>query len=203
MARYRRTGWITQLAVEERDGTIREFDRFVCRWYGEGPSDFHTRYGPAGVPFPDALRWCCEHAQRTFVDGFGQSRWSIGEPSDGFPPLPDPPVEAPLSWTEHAGARWKFEISLTLGFRDYADAAPGFELALRSGGHEVRRVVRDDFERRLGATLVITAPNAYLATCIVGDEARRAASDPPDGLLDEQGDCLWVEIVREKLEPPL
>ena len=189
MTRYRRTGWIRQLAD---DGPAREFDRFACHWQGQGPGDFHMRYGPACVSLDAALAWCAEHTRRAFLDGFGDRRWSIGEPADGFPALPPQPPARPLSWEDHIAGRWDVEVSLNLGYRDYDRAAPGFELALRTGPYEVRSVERDDVGARLRAVLAVAAPSQELAGVVAGEEARRAASDLPDGLLDEQADCFGL-----------
>lgn len=170
-----------------------EFDRFMCRWFGEGPGGYRERYGPACVPLADGLKWCAEHAQGAFLHGFGHRRWSIGEPSEGFPPLPEAPVPVPLSWEEHAVERWEIEVSLNLGIRDYERAAPGFEGSLRARVRDVRSVARDDIGAKLQAVLLVTAPTKRLACDVAAQEARRAATDHPDGLLDEVGEALGVQ----------
>jgi hypothetical protein len=190
---YRRTGWIEQLTdVTDDDGSGREFDRFACRWEGAGPADFHMRHGPACVSLDAALAWCAEHTGHAFLNGFGNARWSIGKPADRFPPLPPRPPVRPLSWEDHVAGTWDVEVELNLGLRDYDQAAPGFELALRAGPFGVRRVERDDVGARLHAVLSVAAPTQRLAAVVAGDEARRAASDLPDGLLDEQADCFGL-----------
>ena len=194
MTRHRRTGWIEQLVEGPRSDGLPgpEFDRFGCHWQGQGPGDFHMRYGPACVSLDEALAWCAEHTRHAFLNGFGERRWSIGEPADRFAPLPPRPPTRPLSWEDHLAGSWDVQVSLHLGLRDYDQAAPGFELSLRTGPFDVRRVERDDMGARLHAVLSVPAPSETLAGMVAGHEARRAASDLPDGLLDEQADCLGL-----------
>ena len=189
----RRTGWITQLA-DEADGSRREFDRFLCHWRGEGPDGPRIRYGPVAVPLGEAVAWCAEHCRRTFLDGFGGRRWAIGRSARGFPALPSVRPVEPLAWAEHAAPPWRVTASLGLGVRDYADAQPGFEASLRAGGVEVAEVRCDDLAAQLHAVLGAVAPTEDLATRLAIEEVRRAATDRPDGLRDEQGDALDVRL---------
>jgi hypothetical protein len=165
-------------------------------WYGEGPDGYRVGYGPACVTLADAVAWTRRRCRRSFVDGLGGERWADGRQSDGHPPLPQDANEiaaGATSWAASCQQRWRVELDVNLGIRDYEEAAVDFPARL-AGVAEVVDTRDDRVGARLGARIVVAAPGEAQALELSANLVRQALSDRPNGLRDEQGDVLGVRV---------
>jgi hypothetical protein len=211
-----RTGWISQLRIEKNDhlggpggyfdpadAVERWFDRFHCHWQHPSDSGCRIRYGPACVELDEAIAWCERHCHHAFINIFGR-RWSTGATREGFPTLPpmaDRVAREAERWTDAANERWVVEVALSLGPRDYEDAAPIFERSLRALA-DVDRCHLDPTGGRLSAQIRVLAPNPDLARELARHLARQAASDLPDGLRDETGEVFGATVQKTPRRDP-
>jgi hypothetical protein len=203
-----RVGWIHQLSIEREDwepvehfhsaDTVdRWFDRFHCHWQELTGGFLRVRYGPACVELAEAIAWCERHSERAFIDVFGE-RWSTGAPREGFgtmPSMAERLAREAERWGEHANNEWAVEVRLSLGPRDYDDAAPIFAESLRALV-AVDRCTLDWVGARLSAHVRVWAPTLELAREIACHTARQAASDLPGGLRDETGEVFDARVNR-------
>lgn len=167
---------------------LRQLDRFACRWEDDG----RVGFGPACLPLEPALRWATEHADRTVVAAV-DGRWD----PHGEVKMPWHDEGWSFAWDHLPSLEWAVTVRVSLGLRDFADAASRREDPGDDPVATVAHVEADEAAAAVTGLVCVEAPTLALAADVGAHHLRRVLTGE-DELRDELGELLAarVEAVR-------